>query len=108
MEHESVGSRSQARKSDTSYSGSGSEGDNGSELDDGDGQVATEEDADAVSVFPGNGASSWAAADDEPSIEDLRSAACVPKDGSWGACAWEELDAGTTIRRIEPHDIVTP
>ena len=28
------------------------------------------------------------------------------KDGSWGARAWEELDAGTTIRRIEPDDTV--
>jgi hypothetical protein len=25
---------------------------------------------------------------------------------SWGARAWEELDSGTTVRRIEPHDTI--
>ena len=107
-ERESVGSRSPTRRSDRSYSRSDSESDNGSEL--GEGDVAAEEDADMLRTLvsvSGNGASSVTAADDEPSIEDLlasESAPAVPKDGSWGARAWEELDAGTTIRRIEPHD----
>jgi hypothetical protein len=112
-ERESVGSPSPTRRSDRSYSRSDSESDNGGELD--EGEVAAEEDVDvlgtSVSVILGNGASSVAAADDEPSIEDLlasESAPGVPMDGSWGAHAWEELDAGTTIRRIEPHDTVAP
>ena len=107
-ERESVGSRSPTRRSDRSYSRSDSESDNGSEL--GEGDVAAEEDIDMLRTLvsvSGNGASSVMAADDEPSIEDLlasESAPAVPKDGSWGARAWEELDAGTTIRRIEPHE----
>jgi hypothetical protein len=111
-ERESVGSRSPTRRSDRSYGRSDSESDNGSEL--GDGDVAAEEDVDILRTLvsvSGNGASSVTAADDEPSIEDLlasESAPAVPKDGSWGARAWEELDAGTTIRRMEPHDPAAP
>ena len=112
-ERESVESQSPTRKSDRSYSRSGSESDDGSEL--GEGEVATEEDADVpsalVSVSPDNGAGSVLAADDEPSIEDLlasESALAASKDGSWGARAWEEFDAGTTVRRLEPHDSVVP
>ena len=56
-----------------------------------------------------NGTGTVPAAGDEPSIEDLLAselAPAVPLRGSWGACAWEELDSGTTMRRIEPHDTV--
>ena len=112
-ERESVGSRSPTCKSDRSYSRSDSESDNGSELD--ESEVAAEEDVDVpgtlVFVSPDNGASSVAAADEEPSIEDLlasEEAPAIPKDGSWGARAWEELDAGTTIRRVEAHDTIVP
>ncbi|KAI0005849.1 hypothetical protein BJV74DRAFT_800323, partial [Russula compacta] len=61
--------------------------------------------------FPGNDKCPWPCADDEPSIEDLlaaESASPAPKDGSWGARAWEELDVGVTVRRIETHDTVAP
>jgi hypothetical protein len=112
-ERESAGSQSPTRKSDRSYSQSGSESDDGSEL--GEGEVVAEDDVDVpralVSVFSDNGVSSVSAADDEPSIEDLlasESGPAAPKDGSWGARAWEELDAGTTMRRVEPYDPVVP
>lgn len=112
-ERESVESQSPTRKSDRSCSRSSSESDDGSEL--GEGEVAAEEDVDVpsalVSVFSDNGAGLVSAADDEPSIEDLlasESAPVAPKDGSWGARAWEELDAGTTVRRLEPHDSGVP
>ncbi|KAH9983298.1 hypothetical protein BJV77DRAFT_966894 [Russula vinacea] len=112
-ERESVESQSPTRKSDRSCSRSSSESDDGSEL--GEGEVAAEEDVDVpcalVSVFSDNGDGLVSAADDEPSIEDLlasESAPVAPKDGSWGARAWEELDAGTTVRRLEPHDSGVP
>ncbi|KAH8984370.1 hypothetical protein EDB86DRAFT_2963342 [Lactarius hatsudake] len=48
----------------------------------------------------------------EPSIEDLlaaASASSVPMDGSWGARAWEDLNIGVTVRRVDPaHDTVVP
>jgi hypothetical protein len=112
-ERESAGGRSPTRESGSSCSRSGSESDNGSEFD--EGEVAVEEDVDVpkalVSALPNNGPSSAPAADDEPSIEDLlafESVSAAPKDDSWGARAWEELEAGTTMRRIEPHDTVVP
>jgi hypothetical protein len=112
-ERESAGSRSPTCESDRSCSRSGSESDNGSELD--EGEVDAEENVDVtkamVPVSLNNGASSVPAADDEPSIEDLLAFESVPaalKDGSWGARAWEDIDAGTTMRRIEPHDTVVP
>ncbi|KAF8274617.1 hypothetical protein EI94DRAFT_1695765 [Lactarius quietus] len=49
---------------------------------------------------------------EEPSIEDLlaaESASSLPMDSSWGARAWEELDIGVTVRRVDPaHDTVVP
>lgn len=51
-------------------------------------------------------------ATEEPSIEDLlavTSASPVPMDGSWGARAWEDLDIGVTVRRVDAaHDTVVP
>ncbi|KAH9063557.1 hypothetical protein EDB87DRAFT_1602270 [Lactarius vividus] len=48
----------------------------------------------------------------EPSIEDLlaaASASSVPMDGSWGARAWEDLNIGVTVRRVDAaHDTVVP
>ncbi|KAH9017291.1 hypothetical protein EDB84DRAFT_1276592 [Lactarius hengduanensis] len=48
----------------------------------------------------------------EPSIEDLlaaASASSIPMDGSWGARAWEDLNVGVTVRRVDPaHDTVVP
>jgi hypothetical protein len=109
-ERESAGSRSSTRRSNSSCSRSDSESDNGSEL--GEGEIAAGEDVDVpkalISLFP-DGTGTVPAADDEPSIEDLLAselAPAAPKCGSWGACAWEELDSGTTMRRIEPHDTV--
>ena len=52
-----------------------------------------------------------AAAAEEPSIEDLlvaEWASPAPKDSSWGARAWEELDIGEKTRRIEAHDTAVP
>ena len=110
-ERESAGSRSSARRSNSSCSRSDSESDNGSEL--GEDEMAAEENADVpeapISVFPDDGTGAVQAADDEPSIEDLLASELgptVPKHGSWGARAWEELDSGTTVRRIQPHDTV--
>ena len=43
--------------------------------------------------------------EEEPSIEDL----LLAEDGSWGARAWEEVDVGVTVRRVDPaHDTVVP
>jgi hypothetical protein len=45
--------------------------------------------------------------DGEPCIENLLTAEpahSAPKDGSWGARVWGELDSGVTMRRIEQHD----
>lgn len=110
-ERESTGSRSSTRRSNSSYSRSDSESDNGSEL--GEGEMAAEEDVDApkalISVFPDGGMDAVPVADDEPSIEDLLAselASAAPERGSWGARAWEDLDSGTTMRRMEPHDPV--
>jgi hypothetical protein len=110
-ERESAGSQSSTRRSNSICSRSDSESDNGSEL--GEGEMAVEGDVDVpkvlISVFPGDDMGSVPAADDEPSIEDLLASELVPaapKRGSWGACAWEDLDSGTTMRRIEPHDTV--
>jgi hypothetical protein len=108
-ERESAGSRSSTRRSNSSCSRSDSESDNGSEL----GEMAAGEDVEMhkalISVFPDDGTGAVPAADDEPSIEDLLAselAPAAPMRGSWGACAWEELDSGTTMRRIEPRDTV--
>jgi hypothetical protein len=75
--------------------------------------MAAEEDVDVpralISMFTDDGTGAVPAVDDEPSIEDLlasESAPAAPNRASWGACAWEELDSGTTMRRIEPHDTV--
>lgn len=110
-ERESAGSRSSSRRSNSSCSRSDSESDDGSEL--GEGKMAAKQDVDLpmalISVFPDDGMGTVPAADDEPSIEDLlasESAPAAPKRGSWGARAWEELDSGTTMRRMEPHDTV--
>lgn len=110
-ERESAGSRSSTRRSNSSCSRSDSESDNGSEL--GEGEVAPKKDVDLPkaleSVFPDDGMGTVPTADDEPSIEDLlasESAPAASKRGSWGARAWEELDSGTTMRRMEPHDTV--
>lgn len=110
-ERESAGSRNSTRRSNGSCSRSDSESDNGSEL--GEGEVAAEEGVDVpealISVFPDDGMGAVLAADDELSIEDLLAselAPAAPKLGSWGARAWEELDSGTTIRRMEPQDTV--
>jgi len=95
----------------------GSESDNGSES--GEEEMAAAMGVDAhgariahISPFPSNGATSVPAENDEPSIEDLLAAGTspsAPKDGSsWGARAWEGLDAGITMRRIEPNDTVVP
>jgi hypothetical protein len=46
------------------------------------------------------------ATDDEPTIETLLASELAPTLPTWGARAWEELDSGTTVRRIEPHDTV--
>ena len=110
-ERESTGSRSSSRRSNSSYSRSDSESDNGSEL--GEGEMAAEEDVDVpkalISVFPDGGMDTVPVADDEPSIEDLLAselASAAPTCASWGARAWEDLDSGTTMRRMEPHDTV--
>lgn len=110
-ERESAGDRSPTRRSNNSCSRSDSESDNGSEL--GEGEMAVEEDVDVpealIPVFSDDGMGTLPAADDEPSIEDLLAselAPTAPKRRSWGARAWEELDSGTTVRRIEPHDTV--
>lgn len=110
-ERESAGSRSSTRRSNSTCSRSDSESDNGSEL--GEGEMAAGEDVEVpkalISVFPDDGTGAVPAADDEPSIEDLLASElspAAPMLGSWGACAWEELDSGTTMRRIEPRDTV--
>ena len=108
-ERESAGSRSSTRRSNSSCSRSDSESDNGSEL--GEGEMAAGEDVDfpkaLISAPPDDGKGAVPAAGDEPSIEDLlASELAAPKPGSWGARAWEELDSGTTMRRVDPHDTV--
>jgi hypothetical protein len=48
---------------------------------------------------------------EEPSIEELLAAASPPPmDGSWGARAWEDLDIGVTVRRLDAaaHETVVP
>src|SRR6266851_3103857 len=117
-ERESTGSRSPTRNSgDSGHNRSKSESDNGSELGEGE-VVAMQGDVDGrgtrsepVSPFPGNPVASVPAVDDEPTIEDLlatSSALSAPMDGSWGARAWEELDVGVTMRRVEQHDTIVP
>ena len=108
-ERESAGSRSSTRRSNSSCSRSDSESDNGSEL--GVGEMAAGEDVDfpeaLMSMSPDDDKGAVPAADDEPSIEDLLAselAPASPKPVSWGARAWEELDSGTTMRRVDPHD----
>jgi hypothetical protein len=106
-ERESAGSRSSTRRTNSSCSRSDSESDNGSEL--GEGEMAAE-DVDVpkalISVFPDDGMVAVPGADDEPSIEDLLASELAPAAPRRGARAWEELDTGTTMRRIEPHDTV--
>lgn len=116
-ERESAGSQSPTRNLGANgrkrYS---SESDSGSEF--GEEEMAAAVGVDAhgariahVSPFPSNGATSMPAEDDEPSIEDLLAAGTspsAPNDGSWGARAWEGLDSGITMRRIEPYDTVVP
>jgi len=117
-ERESTGSRSPTRNSgDSGHNRSSSESDNGSEPGEGE-VVAMQGDVDVrgtrsepVSPFPGNPVASVPAVDDEPTIEDLLatgSALSAPMDGSWGARAWEELDVGLTMRRVEQHDTIVP
>ena len=112
-ERESAGSRN----SDYGCHRSGSESDSGSELGEGEVLAVAEEDADkhaAASepvLSPDKGIASVPVEDDEPSIEDLLAAEpapSAPRDGSWGARAWEELDSGVTMRHIEQHDTVVP
>ena len=113
-ERESAGSRN----SDYGCHRSGSESDSGSELGEGEVAATAEEDVDSrgacsepLSLSPDNPIASVLAEDDEPSIEDLLAAEpapSAPKDGSWGARAWEELDSGVTMRHIEQHDTVVP
>jgi hypothetical protein len=111
-ERESAGSQSPTRRLGANGRNRyGSESDNGSEY--GDEEMAAVMGIDAhVSPFPSNGATLVPAEDDEPSIEDLLAAGTspsAPKDGSsWGARAWEGLNAGITMRRIEPYDTVVP
>jgi hypothetical protein len=58
--------------------------------------------------FPSKG-SAGVDAIEEPSIEDLLATSPAPMDGSWGARAWEELDIGVTVRRVDAaHDTVVP
>ena len=57
--------------------------------------------------FPNKGSTST----EEPSIEDLLADADPPPmDGSWGARAWEDLDTGVTVRRLDAaaHETVVP
>ncbi|KAI0290259.1 hypothetical protein B0F90DRAFT_1672049 [Multifurca ochricompacta] len=113
-ERESASSRSSSRNSNHSNGHRGSEGDSESE-EPGSGEVEMDgDDVNAVADglaedhFP-DGKGVEALAVEEPSIEDLLATeSLAPKDGSWGARAWEELDIGTTIRRIEAHDTVVP
>ena len=54
------------------------------------------------SPFPSQG---QGVSEEEPSIEDL----LLAEDGSWGARAWEDIDVGVTVRRVDPaHDTVVP
>jgi len=112
-ERESAGSRN----SDYACHRSGSESDSGSELGEGEVVAVTEEDVDRCGaasepvLSPDKGIASVLVEDDEPSIEDLLAAEpapSAPRDGSWGARAWEELDSGVTMRHIEQHDTVVP
>ena len=113
-ERESAESRSPTRSSGR-RSRCGSESDNTSEF--GDGEAAAVEDVGTSRAsctldppIPADGAGAAPAADDEPSIEELLATglASSPMDGSWGARAWEEVEAGVTVRRIEQHDTVVP
>ena len=112
-ERESAGSRN----SDYGCHRSGSESDSGSELGEGEVVAVAEEDVDARGagrepvLSPDEDIASVLVEDDEPSIEDLLAsgpAPSAPRDGSWGARAWEELGSGVTMRRIEQHDTVVP
>ena len=113
-ERESAGSRN----SDYGCHRSGSESDSGSELGEGEVAATAEEDVDArgacsepVSLSPDKAVTSMSAKDSEPSMEDLLAtepAPSAPRDGSWGARAWEELESGVTMRRVEQHDTVVP
>jgi hypothetical protein len=117
-ERESAGSLSPTRcLGANGHNRYGSESDNGSES--GEEEMAATMGVDTlgagiahVSPFRSNGATSAVAEDNEPSIEDLLAAGTsphAPKDGSsWGALAWEGLDAGITMRRIEPYDTLVP
>jgi hypothetical protein len=106
-ERESVGS------SCSSSRRCGSESDSGSEL--GEHELVAMMEEDIVDACGGTSndenksSAAVAAVGEEPSIEDLlaaQPALPVPKDNSWGARAWEELDVGITMRRIEAHDTV--
>ena len=62
-------------------------------------------------TFPNQGSVSVDNTTEEPSIEDLlaTSSPAPPMDGSWGARAWEELDIGVTVRRVDlAHDTIVP
>ena len=101
-ERESV--RSRGSSCNSSSGRRGSESDSGSEV--GEREVAAPEDVGSGGTSNDSRVMSAA---EEPSIEDLLAAEPAPpgpKDGSWGARAWEELDIGVTIRRIEAHDTV--
>ena len=112
-ERESAGSRD----SDYGCHRSGSESDSGSELGEGEVVAVGEEDIDAHGagnepiLSTDKDIASVLVEDDEPSIEALLAAEpapSAPRDGSWGARAWEELDSGVTVRHIEQHDTVVP
>lgn len=104
-ERESASSRSSSRSS----SHRGSESEPGSDAD--VGAVPTAVSPTPPLPFPSKG-SAAVDATDEPSIEALLAAECAspaPMDGSWGARAWEEVDIGVTVRRVDAaHDTVVP
>jgi hypothetical protein len=105
-EHESARNRSSSRSSSCSRRRCGSESDNGSGL----GEREMMEDVGGGGTSNHSRAAAATAAE-EPSIEDLlvaEGASPAPKDSSWGARAWEELDIGETMRRIEAHDTAVP
>ena len=113
-ERESAGSRN----SDHGCHRSSSESDSGSELGECEVAAVAEGDVDAhgacsepVSLSLDKAAAPVPAEDFEPSMEDLLAAEpapSAPRDGSWGARAWEELDSAVTMRRAEQHDTVVP
>ncbi|KAH9164676.1 hypothetical protein EDB89DRAFT_2015651 [Lactarius sanguifluus] len=106
-ERGSASSRSSSRSS--SHRDSESEPGSDADVD----IVQTANDTAPPLPFPASkGSATVDGAAQEPSIEDLlaaASASSVPMDGSWGARAWEDLNIGVTVRRVDPaHDTVVP